>query len=156
MYYKIPGFSEYLIDKKGNVFRNNKKIKPLNCQMGYLKIHLWKNGKMKNARIHRLMGLVFLNVKSKQQQINHIDGNKCNNKLENLEVCTAKQNIAHAAKIGKHNKNRKKFMTQKELDTVKDLINRGFPCKYIAKVVNRSLRCIQYVKQGNRGFHVSK
>lgn len=50
--------------------------------------------------VHRLMAKTFLRELKKGEQVNHIDGNKLNNQLYNLEIVTAKQNQQHALKNG--------------------------------------------------------
>ena len=60
-----------------------------------------KNGVKKTMAIHRLMCLTFLPFGYKPSlQVNHIDGNKENNNIENLEWCSGEENIAHAVRTG--------------------------------------------------------
>lgn len=63
---------------------------------GYYQIKLSKNGKLKTFKIHKLVIEHFLNKISKGLVVNHIDGNKLNNNINNLEICTQKDNIRHA------------------------------------------------------------
>lgn len=67
---------------------------------GYEVVSLRLNGKTKDFLVHRLIGKTFLENFSEKLDINHIDGNKRNNCLSNLEVCTRSYNILHARKIG--------------------------------------------------------
>jgi len=64
---------------------------------GYIQVWLYKNGKSKNYKIHRLVMITF-KWKSKLQ-VNHINWIKTDNRLENLEYCTAKENTKHAREI---------------------------------------------------------
>ena len=61
----------------------------------YMKVILSKNGLKKQIRVHRLVLLTF-ERRNKDTMINHIDGNKLNNKLDNLEWSNAKDNTLHA------------------------------------------------------------
>jgi len=67
---------------------------------GYYFVNLCKSSKMKNHRIHRLVAKHFISNKSKYNCVNHKDGNKINNHVENLEWCTFSYNLKHAHEIG--------------------------------------------------------
>ena len=73
---------------------------------GYLSLGLTKNGKTKTTHIHRLMAVAFIPNTENKRCVNHIDGNKLNNSLDNLEWTTDKENINHAWSIGLHEKTR--------------------------------------------------
>jgi len=63
---------------------------------GYIQVELKKDGKRNIKMIHRLVAEAFLEKPKGKDQINHKDGNKENNKLDNLEWCTCQENIKHA------------------------------------------------------------
>lgn len=63
---------------------------------GYVMVGLRKNGKLFNASVHRLIAQAFIPNPECKPQINHIDGNKQNNSVNNLEWCTASENTIHA------------------------------------------------------------
>ena len=65
---------------------------------GYLSVSLYKKESKKTTKIHRLVAAAFLMVSVSRLHVNHIDGNKLNNKVDNLEWCTPKENTAHAFK----------------------------------------------------------
>ena len=67
---------------------------------GYLKVILSKNGKRIHTMAHRVVALAFLKNPENKQQINHINGIKDDNRVENLEWVTPKENIAHSYKNG--------------------------------------------------------
>jgi hypothetical protein len=62
-------------------------------------ISIYKNGKRKSEKVHRLLAQSFIPNPENKPQVNHIDGDKSNNKLSNIEWCTAKENIQHAFRI---------------------------------------------------------
>lgn len=72
---------------------------------GYYRVRLTlANGKRRNFPVHRLVLGMFSPINNMTElQVNHIDGNKHNNSLENLEWCTSKENIHHAMRIGLRN-----------------------------------------------------
>lgn len=67
---------------------------------GYYRLSLSKNNKRKNYFVHRLVALAFLDNPNNYKTVNHIDGNKKNCFLENLEWASFSQNEKHAFRIG--------------------------------------------------------
>jgi hypothetical protein len=68
---------------------------------GYVEVRLCNGGKVTYVRVHRLVGSHFLSGDG-SLQINHKDGNKANNRSDNLEYVTAKENSVHAHATGLH------------------------------------------------------
>lgn len=74
-----------------------KKIKiPSLDNIGYLKTILYRENKQKNLRIHRAVAQAFIPNPNNYSQVNHKDGNKLNNNVNNLEWITSTGNIKHA------------------------------------------------------------
>lgn len=67
---------------------------------GYPQLHLWRNGKKRNHTIHSLVMASFVGDRPTMMDINHRNGNKTDNRIENLEYVTRSQNIKHAFSIG--------------------------------------------------------
>ena len=67
---------------------------------GYLVVFLSRSSKKKTVSVHRIIALAFLTTVEGKPQINHIDGNKKNNRVENLEWCNNSENQLHAYKHG--------------------------------------------------------
>lgn len=78
---------------------------------GYQIVSLILNGKQKTYKIHRLVAQFFLKNDFDYKYVNHIDGNKQNNDVSNLEWCSASENNSHAYRQGL--KHRKNFSTKK-------------------------------------------
>ena len=97
----------YQISNYGNVKNHkNQLLKPMN-DGNYLNVDLYKNEKKKRYKIHRLVAKAFIPNPEDKKEVNHIDGNKLNNKYSNLEWVTPSENMIHAFKKGlaKVNKN---------------------------------------------------
>lgn len=86
--------------KHGDRLSKGKLLKIQQDRTGYHYVHLSKNGKGHNCKIHRLVCDAFHERKTGQNAVNHIDGNKMNNCAANLEWCTNKQNTNHAIETG--------------------------------------------------------
>jgi len=74
-------------------------LKHILCK-GYHKVNLYKNSKPKIFPVHRLVVIAFIPNTENKPQVNHIDGDKDNNNLSNLEWCTSSENIKHAFDTG--------------------------------------------------------
>ena len=99
MWKNIPNWEWYLINEQGEVLntRTNKPIKGDVNNIGYHRITLYDNGQKKRFCIHRLLATLFLPNPDNLPEVNHIDGNKDNNGVNNLEWCTRTYN-EHAAR----------------------------------------------------------
>ena len=121
----------------------------------YSTIILCKNKIRKSFRIHRLVAICFLPNPENKPQVNHIDGNKCNNTVVNLEWVTSQENQIHKInvlgykhsdltkqKIAKNNFNSKKvkcFQTNKIWESVKQCsIELGFNHFELLRILNNS------------------
>lgn len=75
-------------------------LKPQMNERGYLFVSLYKNKKCIHAKIHRLVAQAFIPNEEEKKCVNHIDGDKTNNVVTNLEWCTHSENMKHAFKNG--------------------------------------------------------
>lgn len=100
----IIGFEKYTVNENGDVFSldykgTGKKVKMTWSKKdnGYFFVGLRKpKEKKKYFYIHRLVAMHFINNPNKYPEVNHLDGNKENNNVSNLEWCNNKQNSKHA------------------------------------------------------------
>ncbi|MDQ1144028.1 hypothetical protein QE429_000855 [Bacillus sp. SORGH_AS 510] len=113
---KIPNYEDYQVSNFGNVLSfKNKKYEngwPLNVQenrAGYIKIIVWKSGKQKTIKLHRIVCELFKGMAPEgKEYVNHIDGNKRNNHYSNLEWISSSENTLHAYGNGLKNHSRNK------------------------------------------------
>ena len=100
--YQVSNFGRVRSLGIRNKNANNERIKLLKLSIvgiGYNMITLC-NGKLKRKLVHRLVAQAFIPNPNNYPIINHIDGNKLNNHVSNLEWCTQKQNVQHSFKNG--------------------------------------------------------
>ena len=98
--YQINQFGEIRTLKNSSKRKKYDILKPqINSKNGYVYQMLYKNGKGKLWRVHRLVAMIFLPNPYNLPQVNHIDGDKSNNHISNLEWCSQKENELHSRKV---------------------------------------------------------
>ena len=112
----IPGFKEYEASTNGDVFsyKSNLILKKARTKNGYYKITLHENGMCRQEYVHRIIALTFL-ANVGLREVNHIDGNKANNMVSNLEWVSSSKNKIHAYKNGLMTPTKNKRRTSKKL-----------------------------------------
>lgn len=133
----IKGYEgKYQISSFGNIkslnFNHTGKekllVKKVNHK-GYEYVTLYNNGKQFYPRIHRIVAETFIQNLDNLPQVNHIDGNKCNNNVENLEWCTNLENMRHAIQNnlvrnkGKYNKRSKRVAQINEKNEIVNIFD---------------------------------
>ncbi|MBQ8993090.1 MAG: HNH endonuclease [Turicibacter sp.] len=107
---EITGYPGYFVDIEGNIYSKKKsnnnqngtllKLKLDLKKCGYFYIGLYNDEGRKSMRVHRIVAQEFLNNPNHMTMINHINGNKLDNRLENLEWTNSSLNTKHAFKLG--------------------------------------------------------
>lgn len=105
----------YKVSDNGDVYSLNKrgfsglyKLKKEVDICGYHRVSLCKNGKHTHKRVNRLVAEAFIPNPENKPIVNHIDYNKENNSVTNLEWVTQRENVTHSAKVGRYSNNRAK------------------------------------------------
>ena len=95
---EVTDFPGYRVSNLGRVIGLKGDIlKPIGKT--YLCVNLYKERKMKTVKIHRLVARAFLPIVKGKECVNHKDGNKYNNNVNNLEWCTWQENSLHAHRV---------------------------------------------------------
>lgn len=97
---KIEGFDNYEVSNLGKVrnIKSGRILKPSLNKNGYLRLWLCKNNKRKHLYLHRIIATAFIDNPDEKPCVNHIDENKLNNDLSNLEWCTVRENLIHGTR----------------------------------------------------------
>ena len=137
-YGRIKSKEKYVKTGIKNSVKVKRKEKILKNQInknGYNYIFLSNEGKKKHMLIHRLVAEAFIPNPENKPQVNHIDGNKSNNYVDNLEWCTASENEIHAYKfLNKRKNNGNKGKLGKENAKAKIVLQIN---KYTNKILNK-------------------
>ena len=96
-------------------YKNDYTLKPLDNGLGYFRIKLTKNNISKRYMLHRLIAEAFIPNEENKRCVNHINGNKKDNSIQNLEWCTHKENTIHAVKNGLFKVNAKQHINSKKV-----------------------------------------
>lgn len=106
----IVGYENYAACTDGQIInlRTGNFVKPMLSPQGYMHVSLSQNGRKKRFPVHRLVAFAFLDNPEEKPNVNHIDGDKTNNRLSNLEWATQSENCLHAIRTGL----RKKFKNE--------------------------------------------
>ena len=158
MYKAIIGFEgKYSVDENGNVFSHisGRKLKPYPACGGYLCVNLAG----KNRLVHRLVAEAFLPDFLEKPQVNHIDGNKTNSALSNLEMATAQENVIHSfktgLKVGVNGENHGKAkLSNADVTTIKSLLLKGETGRSISRKFEVGEATISYIKLGKIWKHI--
>ena len=99
----IKGYEGYQVSNCGRVrssYKGGRILKPNIVRCGYSVVALYRDKKQHYTTVHRLVALAFIPNPDNKPQVNHIDGDKTNNHVNNLEWVTAAENIHHADALG--------------------------------------------------------
>ena len=159
----IKGFPDYQVSEKGRVkslkFGNEKILKSGINGSGYLTVDFFNEGKKQRKLIHRLVSEAFLENPEEKQEVNHKNGIKRDNHIQNLEWVTRSENLKHAFKTGLIsnkgiNNPGSKLSTNDVFQILNDL-NVGFLQREIAARYNVARTTITQIKTGQNWSHLT-
>lgn len=150
----VDGFVNYKISSLGRIdnIQTNRMKKPTLSRDGYLRVSLFKNQKGKSFSVHRLVAEYFIENINNLPFVNHIDGNKSNNIVSNLEWISGSDNIRHAYDTGLVKK-RRRSLKFSDKDIVEIYYANGIYQK-IAEHFDTSISIISNIKNKNKYLYV--
>lgn len=160
---EIVGFENYKATLDGDIINENGKVLKGHIDKdGYRQILLYNNKKRKYFRQHRLVLRAFCPIENEHlYQVNHIDGNKLNNKLSNLEWVTPSENIRHSFMMGMSSqtgsKNAMPKLTEEDVIKIREIYIKGdknFGVCALARMFNVTHSVISRIVNGKGWTHV--
>ncbi len=149
--------ANYEVSNKGNVRGKGKKVLRPYDNFGYKKVALTENGKLKKYFIHVLVMRAFVGEPN-GKEVNHINGNRADNRLINLEYLTHQENVQHAkdvlgAYLGESNVMAK--LTNDNIRAIRCFIQDGFSGSLIARMFNVTSATISSIKHRKTWNHIT-
>ena len=141
-------------EPKGKSNPKGKFLKHTSQHHGYTVVSIVERGEKKQRSLHKLMATAFIPNPKKLPQINHINGNKKDNRLSNLEWCSAKQNTQHAERIGlrRHldggENNTRAKLTNTQAREIKRLVSEGISQMEISRTFGVCQSVVSFIKLG--------
>lgn len=167
-YYIIPGHKNYVINRNGDVIRLSDGFSPKITieNTGYKAVRMKVGNHDTQLRIHRLLGMTFIGRPSRHMdkdhsklQINHIDVDKLNNSLDNLEWCNELENTTHAYLNGRMDFNKKKTIAKDIRTGIETVFDSQADCEKAFDIKEGTLWSHLTTKQASRktkNWHVFK
>lgn len=171
----IDGYNkDYKVDSYGNIYSFKygkiRKLKASINKKGYISYKLTKNSIGKSFTGHRLVATAFIENPNKLEQVNHKNGIKTDNRVENLEWCNAKQNKTHAIEnnlfsisglSNAYKSGGRASLSIEDTLKIKELKSKGMSNRSIAKILNYNRATIDrflngksiYLKGGTLACH---
>lgn len=162
----------YRINSDGQVLnvRNNKILKPYFGTNGYHYVKIRINNKLRHVAVHRLVANAFILNPNNYSDVNHKNGIKTDNRVENLEWVNRSQNCQHAWDIGLNDHNRERFrkmaknncgeqspaskLTKEDVLKIKEMANNGIRVEVIKQEFQISTAHVYRLINGERWGHL--
>lgn len=147
--------TNYSVSEDGIIRNDNtNKILSQRIQQGYCHVGLTINGKAKSCRVHRLVAQAFIPNPENKPYVNHIDGIRSNNNVENLEWCTPKENTQHAVKTGLMLPTRERAVIQFSLEgeRLAEYVSLAEAARQTSSSVEKIILCCQMQRKTHNNF----
>lgn len=157
---EIKNFPDYLASSDGEILSKERKnrrghrhkeriLKPRNDGYGYLKIYLTNDAGSFDVKLHRIIAETFIGDPG-GLDINHKNGIKSDNRVDNLEIVTRRENVLHAYLTGlkKEKTGEERFCSKlknKDVIEIRKMVSDGIRRMDIASIFNVSKSCINHI-----------
>lgn len=147
---KIEGFEDYSVSVCGNIFNaEGRKIGSRNNR-SYIQVVLYGRGKKLKMSAHRLVAQAFIPNPEEKPYINHINGIKSDNRVENLEWVTPKENSVHAQSLGlayfSGEDNKNSLLSNAEVEDICKLLEKGCSVVNVSRILNKDYHLVHSIK----------
>lgn len=143
----LPKVVEYVDGRKRKYSESPIILRP--DTKGYFQVQLYNSTRSREYRVHQLVARAFISNPDNKPQVNHKDGNRRNNRVDNLEWCTEKENTLDAIKRGTMYKPAKKIsdleakaiiqLSEEGVLTQKQIGNKfGLAQAQVSRIVNKN------------------
>ena len=147
---------KYYISNYGNVETDNKEIKLRENKDGYFVFTAGKKKHRSVIKVHRAVAMLFVDGYQENFEVNHIDFNRQNNRADNLEWISHRDNIYHSIKNGRYDKlyvsqkynNANAKLSIEQVKEIKQKLKDGVTVMKIAKEYGRGWTTIDHIKKG--------
>lgn len=148
----VKGYEKYVVSNLGKVKQNEIEVKTYQDKRGYVRVSL-NNGKANTCLVHRLVAEAFIPNPENKPEVNHIDGNKQNNCISNLEWVTRGENVRHSIETGLKIKITDEVILQRKISGEKFkrfCRSKGLTQKDVSNILGISLPTVQAYYTGVR------
>lgn len=150
----IPGWPGYFASAEGGIWSDKsgelRKLQSWPDRKGYLIVQLWREGKPRGHKVHRLVWSAFNGPIPEGMHIAHDDGIRDNNRLKNLKCCTPLENDFDKIRHGTSNRK----LNAEKVRVIRGIVAWGWPIKRVARWFGVSRRAIRDVIKGRTWKHV--
>ena len=145
------------VDRRGTYTRRGDILKPHMNKHGYLAVGIRWLGLRVTKMVHQVIAETFLDNPEKLPEVNHIDGIKTNNCVDNLEWCTQFENMQHAFATGLKGRgeaNPQAKLKEENIPEIRELLKQGFSDRAVGKLFRVNSGTIRSIRIGRNWNHV--